>query len=167
VGGGEVRSITGGEKVENLILKDIRLGGGGMCGRRVDSVSSTGRRQPLLQDVTMTTPCHCASGTVCNCNALLQCRVAMATEAELFEILDILKSTIFLDITPCSLLKVNRRFGETYRLYLQGRKISRARNQRESRWQGISIGIEDVGKKQRKKSSLCVEFIKRHAMKWM
>jgi hypothetical protein len=38
-------------------------------------------------------------------------------------------------ITPCSLLKFNRRFGETYHLHLQGRRISRARNQRESRWQ--------------------------------
>jgi hypothetical protein len=45
------------------------------------------------------------------------------------------KSTLFWDITPCILLKVIRRFGGTYRLYLQGRTISRARNQRESRWQ--------------------------------
>jgi hypothetical protein len=36
---------------------------------------------------------------------------------------------ILWDITPCSPLKVNRRFGETYRLHLQDRKISRARNQ--------------------------------------
>jgi hypothetical protein len=35
---------------------------------------------------------------------------------------------------PCSPLKVNRRFGGTYRLYLQGR-INRARYQRESRLQ--------------------------------
>jgi hypothetical protein len=34
---------------------------------------------------------------------------------------NILKSTIFWDITPCSLLSVNRRFGATYRLHLQGR----------------------------------------------
>lgn len=62
---GAVKNITGGEKVENLILKDIRLG----WGRRADSVSSTGRRQPLLQGVTMTTPCHCLSDTasVCVC----------------------------------------------------------------------------------------------------
>jgi hypothetical protein len=38
------------------------------------------------------------------------------------------KSTIFWDITPCSSLKVNRRFGGTYHLHLQGR-ISRARYQ--------------------------------------
>jgi hypothetical protein len=44
------------------------------------------------------------------------------------------KSTIFWDITPCSPLKVNRRFRETHRFHLQGR-ISRARYQRESRWQ--------------------------------
>jgi hypothetical protein len=54
-----------------------------------------------------------------------------------FEVLTavVMKSTIFWDITPCSPLKVNRRLGGTYRLHLQGRKISRARNQRESRWQ--------------------------------
>jgi hypothetical protein len=46
----------------------------------------------------------------------------------------IMKSTIFWDITLCSPLKVNRRFGGIYRLHLQGR-ISRARNQRENRWQ--------------------------------
>jgi hypothetical protein len=33
------------------------------------------------------------------------------------------------DITPCSPLKANRNFRETCRLHLQGRRISRARNQ--------------------------------------
>jgi hypothetical protein len=47
----------------------------------------------------------------------------------------VMKSTILWDITPCSSLRVKRRFGGTYRLHLQGRKISRRRNQRESRWQ--------------------------------
>jgi hypothetical protein len=46
-----------------------------------------------------------------------------------------MKSSIFWDITPCSPLKVNRRFGGTCRLHLQSRRISRTRNQRESRWQ--------------------------------
>jgi hypothetical protein len=36
-----------------------------------------------------------------------------------------MKSTIFRDTTPCSPLKVNGRFGGTYRLHLQGR-LSRA-----------------------------------------
>jgi hypothetical protein len=45
------------------------------------------------------------------------------------------KSTIFWYITTCSQLKVNRRFGGTHRLHLQGQRISRARNQRECRWQ--------------------------------
>jgi hypothetical protein len=31
-----------------------------------------------------------------------------------------MESTIFWDITTCSPLKVNRRFGGTYRLHLQG-----------------------------------------------
>jgi hypothetical protein len=43
-----------------------------------------------------------------------------------------LKSSIFWDITPCSPLKVNQRFGGTCRLQLQGQRISRARNQSES-----------------------------------
>jgi hypothetical protein len=46
-----------------------------------------------------------------------------------------LKSTVFWDITPCSPFNVNRRFGGTYRLQLQGRRIGRARYQCESRWQ--------------------------------
>jgi hypothetical protein len=43
-----------------------------------------------------------------------------------------MKSTVFWDITLCSPLKVNRRFGGTYRLHLQGRRISRAINQQEA-----------------------------------
>jgi hypothetical protein len=39
-----------------------------------------------------------------------------------------MKSTIFWDITPCSPLKVNRRFGGTC-LHLQGLRISQARKQ--------------------------------------
>jgi hypothetical protein len=43
-----------------------------------------------------------------------------------------MKSSIFLDITPCNPLKVNRRFGGTCRLHLQERRISQARNQLEA-----------------------------------
>jgi hypothetical protein len=52
-----------------------------------------------------------------------------------FEVLTavVMGSTIFWDITQCSPLNVNRRFGGAYCLHLQGR-ISRARYQRESRW---------------------------------
>jgi hypothetical protein len=41
-----------------------------------------------------------------------------------FEVLTavVMKSTIFWDITPCSPLSVNQRFGVTYYLHLQGRK---------------------------------------------
>jgi hypothetical protein len=56
------------------------------------------------------------------------------------------------DITPYSPLKVNRRFGGTYRLHLQGRRISPTRNQRESKWQaepsfevGGDMFLENVG----------------------
>jgi hypothetical protein len=41
------------------------------------------------------------------------------------------KSSIFWDITPCSPLKLNRRFGGTCCFHLQCRRISQARNQRE------------------------------------
>jgi hypothetical protein len=34
----------------------------------------------------------------------------------------VMKSIIFRDVTPCSLLCCNRRFGGTYRLHLQGRR---------------------------------------------
>jgi hypothetical protein len=60
-----------------------------------------------------------------------------------------MKSNVMWDITPYSLLKVNRRFGGTYRLHLQGR-ISRARYQREIRWQAelsASRIIQEAGGK--------------------
>jgi hypothetical protein len=40
----------------------------------------------------------------------------------------VIKQSIFWDITPCSPLKVNRRFGGVYLLHLQCRKISRERH---------------------------------------
>jgi hypothetical protein len=48
-----------------------------------------------------------------------------------FEVLAavVMKSTIFWHITSCSPLSVNRRFGGTYHLHLQGVRINRARNQ--------------------------------------
>jgi hypothetical protein len=45
----------------------------------------------------------------------------------------VMKGSIFWDITPCSPLKINRCFWGTYSLHLQGRRISRARNQHDSR----------------------------------
>jgi hypothetical protein len=36
---------------------------------------------------------------------------------------EVTKCSIFSDITPCSLLNINRRFGETSRLHLQGRSL--------------------------------------------
>jgi hypothetical protein len=42
-----------------------------------------------------------------------------------FEVLTavVMNSTIFWDITPCSPLRVNRRFGGTYGLHLQSRAL--------------------------------------------
>jgi hypothetical protein len=47
-----------------------------------------------------------------------QLQICLDTQISLY----ILKGTIFWDITPCSPLRFNRRFGGTYRLHLQGRK---------------------------------------------
>jgi hypothetical protein len=54
-----------------------------------------------------------------------------------FELLTVvvMKSTVFWDIMPCSPLKVNQRFRGAYHLHLQGRRISRARNQ----WQALLV----------------------------
>jgi hypothetical protein len=43
-----------------------------------------------------------------------------------------MNSSVFWDLTPCS----HQRFGGTCHLHLQGRRISQARNQHESRRQG-------------------------------
>jgi hypothetical protein len=55
----------------------------------------------------------------------------------------VLKSSVFWDKMPCSTLKINRRFGGTYRLYLQGRRINRARSQLESMSQAEGQGNSD------------------------
>jgi hypothetical protein len=51
-----------------------------------------------------------------------------------FEVLTpvVKKISIFWDITPCNPLKQNRRFGETFRVQLQRRRINQARNQGET-----------------------------------
>jgi hypothetical protein len=45
----------------------------------------------------------------------------------------VMKSSIFWNVTPCSPFKFDRCFGGTYRLQLQGGRMSRASNQSESR----------------------------------
>jgi hypothetical protein len=49
-----------------------------------------------------------------------------------FKIRSKINNPVFWDTTPCSPLKVNRRFGETCRLQLQSRRISEGRNQPSS-----------------------------------
>jgi hypothetical protein len=59
-----------------------------------------------------------------------------------------MESTVFWVIIPCNLLRVNRRFGGTGRLQLQGRRITRTRYQLESRRQadvGFSFDPEVGG----------------------
>jgi hypothetical protein len=46
----------------------------------------------------------------------------------------VMKSIIFWDMTPCSLLSSNLRFGGTYRLHLQGRRNKFSKNQQASTW---------------------------------
>jgi hypothetical protein len=45
-----------------------------------------------------------------------------------------MKSSIFWDTTPCSPLKVNRRFGGTCRVHVQGRRICSSACYLPSRW---------------------------------
>jgi hypothetical protein len=45
------------------------------------------------------------------------------------------KMTAAWDMTPCGALRVNRLFGGAFRLHLQGKRISRARNQRKNGWE--------------------------------
>jgi hypothetical protein len=57
-----------------------------------------------------------------------------------FEVLTVvvMKNSVIWDITPCSPLKVNRRFRGTSRVHLQGRRISEARNQCEAGGKQVS-----------------------------
>jgi hypothetical protein len=57
-----------------------------------------------------------------------------------------MKSIIFWDMTLCSLLSCNRRFGWTYRLHLHGRN-NFSKNQQVSRWQadGGYMFLRNVG----------------------
>jgi hypothetical protein len=52
-----------------------------------------------------------------------------------------MKSYIFWDIMSCSPLRINRHFGGTCHLYLQGRRISQARNQATSFHAGFLLGL--------------------------
>jgi hypothetical protein len=72
----------------------------------------------------------------------------------------VMKSTIFWDITPCNPLEVNPRFGETYRLHLQGRRVRQARNQSEIRWptepeDGRGIFLRNAGRLSTNYKALC------------
>jgi hypothetical protein len=74
-----------------------------------------------------------------------------------------LNTPIFWDITPCSPLKVNRRFGGTCRLNIQGERIIQTRNQYK------------LGRKQSKlkmevtfsyESPVCFQRTKRYHLRW-
>jgi hypothetical protein len=57
----------------------------------------------------------------------------------------VIKSTIFWDITPCSLFKVNRRFGGTYRLNLQGRRNKFSKKTSSKQVANDFFDLEDGG----------------------
>jgi hypothetical protein len=72
-----------------------------------------------------------------------------------FEVLTVVtrKSTIFWGVMPCSLVEVHQRFGEAYCLYLQGRRVSQARNHEETSpplvavlLAGLVLGPKDGGR---------------------
>jgi hypothetical protein len=84
------------------------------------------RTQAAAVGIRRLTACHARSRAFVNTIMHLGSEVLIAV---------VMKSYIFWDITPCRPLKVNWRFGGTCRLHLQGRRISRARNQSESSWQ--------------------------------
>jgi hypothetical protein len=58
----------------------------------------------------------------------------------------VMNSYLLWNITPYGPFEVNWRFGGTCRLHLQGRKISRARNQHEwdSKQSSVSNGLHGV-----------------------
>jgi hypothetical protein len=51
-----------------------------------------------------------------------------------------MKSIFFWDMTPCSALGGTRRFGGTYRLYLQGRRIVQQSSEQASGKRSLSVG---------------------------
>jgi hypothetical protein len=63
-----------------------------------------------------------------------------------FEVLTavVMKISIFWDITPCTPLKVNRRFGGTNCLHLQGRRINQVRNPREAGSKKSNLYLENL-----------------------
>jgi hypothetical protein len=60
-----------------------------------------------------------------------------------FEVLTavVINSSLFWDITTCSPPKVNRRFGVTYRLHLQGRRISQTKHHCHLFHAGFLLGL--------------------------
>jgi hypothetical protein len=57
----------------------------------------------------------------------------------------VMKTPLFWNITPYSLLKVNRHFGQTCHLHLQGQRISQERNQHEAGSKQSNLLMENLG----------------------
>jgi hypothetical protein len=75
-----------------------------------------------------------------------------------------MKSIIFWDMTPCSLLSCNRSFGGTFRLHLQGRRNNFSKNEQANRWQVLATTRRHMPEDDTL-SKVDPDFIKHQAMK--
>jgi hypothetical protein len=75
-------------------------------------------------------------------NAIIAVRFVLSCRSVL-RLLYINYKLHFCDTTPCSPFEVNQCFGGTCRLHPQVRRISRARNKRESKWQAEQSEMEN------------------------
>jgi hypothetical protein len=79
-------------------------------------------------------PCGCGTNSSCitKCRRKTGVRRRYVTSAQFVSKLKGNRNSVFWEITSCSPLKVNWRFGGTYRPHCRSRGISQARNQREA-----------------------------------
>jgi hypothetical protein len=67
----------------------------------------------------------------------IECELDLSVRFEVLTAVT-MKNIVFWDVAPCRSCELNRRFGVTYRLHLQGRKI-RERGTSVSRWLQIYL----------------------------
>jgi hypothetical protein len=78
-------------------------------------------------DLRQHLPCLCTSRSYLQIHNLTRHKINLSYNHQLIK-----KSSILWDIIPCIPLKVSRRFGGTYRLHLQSRRIREVRNRYEA-----------------------------------
>jgi hypothetical protein len=123
-GGGTVRSVIHGPDVVLFTLEDFNAVYQSASSQHKSTIppSPSGFEDHIKQNMDNPLKVYLCASTV------IQITLTYKVPRTFTEV----KSTIFWDIAPCTPLKVNRCFGVTYRIHLQGRRISGARNQRES-----------------------------------